>query len=395
MKTLHVIHSLNPDGGGPAHFLAQLSTLGMQPEFDMEIVSLDSPEESNGSSIACPVHALGPSSAGYGLNLRLVPWLAKHHHRFDLVIVHGIWQYSSFGTWLALAGSDTPYMVYPHGMLDPWFKQRYPVKHLKKTLYWPWSEYCVLRDAQAVLFTCEQERRLAKQSFHPYRCREIVIGHGTVAPPNHPDRQIELFYGKYPHLKGQRVLLFFGRLAEKKGLDLLLSAFADSAGSQQLHLVLAGPPSPEYKSKLDGQLSALSTEIRSRITMTGLLLDDLKWGALRSADALILPSHQENFGQSVSEALSCGVPVLLSDKVNIWREVTEAGAGLVEPDDLAGVKNLLLRWIKLEPSTRELMRRKAAECYDKHFELSKSVLRLIMIANSLRAQSGQRSRSAM
>ena len=79
--------------------------------------------------------------------------------------------------WLALEslrkqGFHTPaYFVFTHGMLDPWFKRTYPLKHLKKWLYWPWAEYRVLRDAQAVLFTCEEERILARQSFWLYKCK--------------------------------------------------------------------------------------------------------------------------------------------------------------------------------------------------------------------------------
>jgi hypothetical protein len=72
---------------------------------------------------------------------------------------------TAFATWRALHGTDIPYFVYPHGMLDPWFKRTYPLKHLKKWTYWPWADYRVLRDARAVLFTTEQERLLARQSF--------------------------------------------------------------------------------------------------------------------------------------------------------------------------------------------------------------------------------------
>ena len=76
---------------------------------------------------------------------------------FDAVIINGLWQYHSFGAWRALRGTATPYYVFPHGMLDPWFKRSFPLKHLKKWLYWPWAEYRVLRDARAVIFTCEAE----------------------------------------------------------------------------------------------------------------------------------------------------------------------------------------------------------------------------------------------
>ena len=85
------------------------------------------------------------------------------------MIVNGIWQYNSFGAWRVTPHSSTPYVVVTHGMLDPWFKRAFPFKHLKKWLFWPWADYRVLRDAAAVLFTSEEERRLATQSFWLYR----------------------------------------------------------------------------------------------------------------------------------------------------------------------------------------------------------------------------------
>ena len=81
------------------------------------------------------------------------------------MVAHGLWQYSSLGVWQALRGGGAPYFIYPHGMLDPALKSAYPLKHLKKTLYWLWAERRVLRDARAVLYTCEEERRLARSTF--------------------------------------------------------------------------------------------------------------------------------------------------------------------------------------------------------------------------------------
>ena len=90
-------------------------------------------------------------------------------------------------------------MVYTHGMLDPWFKRRYPLKHLKKLLYWPWGEYRVLREASAVLFTCEEERVLARQAFRPYRCNEVVVKYGTAGPQGEAPLELEAFYGRIPN----------------------------------------------------------------------------------------------------------------------------------------------------------------------------------------------------
>ena len=144
-----------------------------------------------------------------------VPWLRQNRARYDAVIVNGLWQYHSFGAWRALRGTATPYYVFPHGMLDPWFKRAFPLKHLKKSLYWPWADYRVLRDASAVLFTCEAEKLLAPSSFALYRAHPVVTGLGTTPPP--PDVDTTAFFGRYPDLRGKRLLLFMGRLHPKRG----------------------------------------------------------------------------------------------------------------------------------------------------------------------------------
>jgi glycosyltransferase involved in cell wall biosynthesis len=298
---------------------------------------------------------------------------------YDAVIVQGIWQYSSFGVWRALRGTATPYFVFPHGMLDPWFKRTYPAKHLKKLLYWPWAEYRVLRDAAAVLFTSEQERLLARESFSLYRCNEVVVNYGTAAPAIDLADAREDFFHAFPQLRGKRLLLFLGRLHEKKGCDLAIRAFAaarkSAAGGQPLHLVMAGPAADEkylahLKRLSQTELSAESGN--SPVTFTGMLGGSQKWGALSAADAFILPSHQENFGIAVAEALACGTPVLISKEVNIWREIEADQAGYAEDDDLFGTTRVIERWLATPEEVRAVMRGNARECFARHFEIHRA-----------------------
>lgn len=100
------------------------------------------------------------------------------------MIIHGIWHCRALATWRALRGTGIPYFVFTHVMLDPWFKCTYPLKHLKKWVYWPWDDYRVLRDATAVMVTTEQERLLARQSFWLYKSNELVLGY--TLPPRRP-----------------------------------------------------------------------------------------------------------------------------------------------------------------------------------------------------------------
>lgn len=385
MKILHVIPSINPVAGGPVEAIKQISQPLASQGCISEVACLDTPGSPWLETFPLKVYTLGPGISGYKYSKYFVPWLRENASNYDSIIVRGIWQFSSFGTWLALHNTDTPYFVYTHGMLDPWFKRTYPLKHLKKWLYWPWSEYRVLKDARAVLFTCEEERVLARQSFWLYKCNEVVVNYGTAATTEEPEAQRQLFLNQFPELRNKHLLLFLSRIHVKKGCDLLIEAFAKVAGlDDSLHLVIAGPDQTGWQAELQKQAEKLG--ITHKITWTGMLLGNIKWGALHATDALVLPSHQENFGIVVAEAMACGVPVLISNKVNIWREIVDDGAGLVANDDLSGTIELLQKWITMPPDAKQTMQQKARQCFNQRFEIHKAARSLIdaLYANGLR-----------
>ncbi len=371
MRILQIIHSLDPAAGGVTEGVNQLSATLVRRGHKVETVSLDSEDAPCLKSSPVTARGLGPSLSGYGLNLRFVKWLRERRGEYDAAIVNGLWQFHSFGTWMALRNSETPYFVYPHGMLDPWFKKKYPAKHFKKWLYWPWAEYRVLRDAQAVLFTCEEERLLARKSFWLYRCKEAVVSLGTSSPAGDPEEDKSAFFWAYPDLRGKKLALFLGRIHPKKGCDLLIASFAEVlAAHPEWHLVMAGPDQVGWKDKLTQQAQELG--IGSRITWTGMLSGELKWGALQASEIFVLPSHQENFGVAVAEALASGVPALISDKVNIWREIVGDAAGLVGPDTLEGINRMLRTYLDMPPAEMIRMRIRAKNCFTERFEIEKA-----------------------
>jgi glycosyltransferase involved in cell wall biosynthesis len=378
VKFLHVISSVAPEGGGPIEGIRQLSAVLTLQGHTIEVASLDDPEADFLKGIPLKVFALGPISNKYGFCPGFVPWLREHGKDYDAVIVNGIWQYHSFAVWRALAGTSVPYFVFTHGMLDPWFKKAYPLKHLKKWLYWPLAEYRVLRDARRVLFTCEEERLLARESFWLYRAKESVTAYGVANPPPERDELAARFLAGNPQLTGKRVALFLSRIHEKKGCDLLISAFAAVAHrDDRLHLVIAGPDQTGWVVELKGLADTLG--IAGRISWPGMLQGDLKWGAFYACELFCLPSHQENFGIVVAEALSCGKPVLISNKVNIWREIEEDGAGLVAADTLDGTIANFERWFAMTPEEQQIMREQTAKCFLCHFHIQRAAKRLLEI----------------
>jgi glycosyltransferase involved in cell wall biosynthesis len=304
----------------------------------------------------------------------------------------------------------------PHGMLDPWFQKdkSRTLKALRNSIYWHLIENSVIRDASGVLFTCDQELQLARTSFLNYKPRrEINVGYGVPDSPARSEAMDQAFYQQSPALpKDHPYLLFLSRIHPKKGVDLLIQAYAEvfrgrSPGKfekpaeiprQIPALVIAGPIESDYaremihlaESQLPGRVftSSLSSDRQSPIPyhshmhrpsihFTGMLEGDAKWGGIQLCEAFILPSHQENFGISVAEALSCSKPVLISDKVNIFQEVKEAGAGFTAGDEKEGVMKLITQWITLDMQQRHEMSRNAKLVFKEKFHFGKAGINLI------------------
>lgn len=165
------------------------------------------------------------------------------------------------------------------------------------------------------------------------------------------------------------------RIHEKKGCDLLLEAFAQVAQQDnRLHLVMAGPDQTGWAASLMKQAQQLG--IAERITWPGMLQGDDKWGAFYASEVFCLPSHQENFGIVVAEALACGKPVLISNKVNIWREIQDDSAGFVDSDTVEGTVRNLQSWLLLQPSDYVAMSERAWGCFETQFHIQRAALRL-------------------
>ena len=380
LRILHALATVNPAYGGPLEGVKQISKINASYGHRPEVVCLDAPDSPWLDKLGLKVHALGPGFTSYGYAPRLVRWLRENRKNYDVVIVNGLWSYSTFAVWLALSKTDTPYYVYTHGMLDPWFKYRYPLKHLKKWLFWPWAVFPVLRDARGVLFTCEEERKLARKSFWLYDCNEIVVSYGTPGVPDLKGDYAGLFLEKWPQLKQYRRFVFLGRVHPKKGPDIIIKTLArlQSAGLWSpflMKLVMAGPADGAYAAEL--QALALKLGVADSIVWTGMLLGDDKWGALQCAEAFVLPSHQENFGIAVAESLSVGVPVLISKSVNIWADIVADEAGTAGEDTVEGFEQQMIDWLGLAPAQVARMRRRARRCFKLRYTSKHAAISLL------------------
>jgi glycosyltransferase involved in cell wall biosynthesis len=411
-RILHVIASMNPKWGGVCQAVrTTIRGLEENSSIKNEVVSLDATDSSFQQNDPFPSHYIGPSKGPWAYSARLLPWLVENLPRFDVIIIHGLWQYHGYAVRKAVrvleskiqnSKSTIPRIyVMPHGMLDPYFQreQSRRLKALRNVIYWKLIEHKVVNQAYGMLFTCEEERLLARETFKPYQPKKVfVVGLGVEQPPAQNDAMQQVFYQACPELNGQPYLLFLSRIHPKKGVDLLIRAYAELATSFALNpqstinhpqsrfpsLVIAGPLDSAYAAEMQAlaeQLlpSTLKTEncmLAPSILFPGMLRGDAKWGAFHGCEAFILPSHQENFGIAVVEALACGKAVLISSKVNIWREIVESGAGRAEDDSIEGTMALLRWWMHVGYADHVSMTDSTRCCYADNFSIEQAAMRL-------------------
>lgn len=261
----------------------------------------------------------------------------------DVVNLHTLWSYPGTVAARACRAAGVPYILRPCGMLDQWSLGQ---KTLKKWIYAALLERQNINGAAALWFTSEGEREGARP--FNYSCGEAVIplGLAPTAYDQLPPRGS--FRALYPELSDNRLILFLGRLTPKKQTDLLVKAFAQiSKEFPDTSLVIAGPNEGTFLSELKQLAGNLG--IASRTVFTGSLREREVQAALTDAEVFVLPSLHENFGVSVIEAMACGVPVILSDLVNLAEPVREAKAGLTITPDEASLASAL-RTILSDPA---------------------------------------------
>jgi glycosyltransferase involved in cell wall biosynthesis len=394
MKILHIIASVDPRGGGPIEGVFSSSRVWLQNGHERHIVCLDPPDAPWVGLAPVTTFALGIggrwySSARrlfpalrYGYSPHLVPWLRRFAGNYDAVVINGLWNYASFGAWRALRGGKVPYFVFTHGMLDPWFNQAYPFKTRLKSIFWKLFEHRVLRDAHGVLFTCEEERQLAATSFAPYSAKEYVVGYGTNDVSGDDEVQRTAFYDHLPAARGRKLILFLSRIHPKKGVDLLISAFARHAAQfPEFDLVIAGPDQSGWGTTLRQSIEALG--LGERVHWPGMLAGDIKWGAFRSSTFFALPSHQENFGIVVAEAMAVGKPVLITNIVNIWREIQGDRAGLVVDDTLESISLGICLMCKMPPIQLSEMGANGRACFLQRYDLKENAMHLLTLLDGI------------
>jgi len=262
-----------------------------------------------------------------GTSFALARALGEALPRADIVHLHSLYLFHTWATARLCRRHGVPYLLRPNGTLDPFLWKRH---RGRKAVIEALFQNRVLRQAAALHYTAEEEMHLAE----PYAqgARGIVVPNGLDLEQYATLPPAGSFRARHPEIGERRIVLFLSRLNFKKGLDVLVPAFAQAAKRHaDLHLVIAGPDDG-MEAATRGWIAAEG--IGERTTLAGMLDHEAKLAAFRDAAVFVLPSYSENFGIAIVEAMACGVPVAISDKVNIWREVEQARAGLVGPPDV-------------------------------------------------------------
>ncbi|MEH6307507.1 glycosyltransferase [Olivibacter sp. CPCC 100613] len=376
-RILHIISTMDPKAGGVSQAVKTMVKGLTFHNISSVIVSLDDAEIRK-DYVGFDLIPIGKGATSWNYHSKLISWLKDNITAYENVIVHGLWQFQCYAILKSMpAASGTKIYVMPHGMLDPYFQKSAgrKLKAIRNQLIWSLIENRLINKAEGLLFTCETEKVLAHETFSGYKPRkELVVGLGVEKDVEENASMADEFREAFPQIRSKGYLLFISRIHPKKGLDLLVSAYLKLKKSMAHlpQLIIAGPG---LESTFGQEIQALVNE-SSDIIFTGMLTGRFKWGAFHGCGAFVLPSHQENFGIAVVEALSCQRPVLISNQVNIWREIELEGGGLVAEDSIEGVTALLSKWVALDEVNKREMGRNAEKTFHKYFTVGIAAKRL-------------------
>ena len=373
---LHVVPYYHPNSGGPPVVVQRLLEEMSGDDIRSHVITTDACAPTGDNEWISRIPHGELITVVRDAKLGEFAWHASIQKTVDravqdarLVAIHGLWSWPNLAAMNASRRHGTPYVIMPHGMLDPNSLAR---GRFKKQLYGRLIEWPKLRNASAMVYTNAPEQELAESSVP-----NLPTGHiaplGTDWPPDTRQQLASEFRARFPQTIGKDCVVFLGRLHPKKGLDLLLPAWRNIVSRHpNACLIIAGKGETKYESKIREQIA--SNEIDDSVLMAGMLNGRDKWGALAASTLFVLPSYQENFGLAVVESLASGTPVVISKRVNIWNPLQEAGAAAIcdlQPNSISETTCTLLN----EPDAISSMARAGKACVADNFDWRKTANR--------------------
>lgn len=335
MKVLHIIPALGNVYGGPSKSVLELVETIVDLGVSCDLVTtnangnqiLDVPLQTWIINKCCRIQYFPYCDVfDYKLTWSLSKWLFQHVSDYDLVHTNAIFSYPVLPAYWSCQWQGVPYVITPHGMLEPW---ALAYKSWKKQLYLKLLEKPAFKNASALQVLAPSEAEKIK----PLGIKTPFVYIPNGINPNEFDVSVdvELFYQKFPETRNKKLILFLGRIDPKKGLDLLASAFARVCEQfPQTHLIIAGPDNIGFLSTAQNYFQRMGCS--QAITFTGMLTGSLKHSALAAADIFVAPSYSEGFSISVLEGMISGLPCVITTGCNFPEAAMVEAAYVVEPD---------------------------------------------------------------
>jgi glycosyltransferase involved in cell wall biosynthesis len=243
----------------------------------------------------------------------------------DCVHLHTLWHPLNVITRRACHRHGRKYALMPHGMLDPYSLRQ---KRWRKVAYLAAIERRNLQCASRVIFTTPLEQQAALQGNTWLTPGEVVPLGADFPNSGSHESLAAAFIRLFPQVTDRRCLLFLGRIHQKKGIELIIGALGKLiVRYPELLFIVAGTGERSYVDSINQLIHQKGLE--NHVLFTGMLVDEIKWGAFACAEVFVLPSKQENFAISMAEAMHMALPVIVSEKVNSWPFVKMANCGFV------------------------------------------------------------------
>lgn len=294
----------------------------------------------------------------------------------DIVHIHSLYMFHTAVTALYCKKFQISYVIRPHGSLDPFIYKRH---RFRKKIVEILFQDRIIRRASGIHFITEEEKILAAK--HTFGAPGFVVPLGLDIDEYSCIPSKGKLFSRFPELNGKKIILFLGRINFVKGLDILVNAFTAVARERDdVHMLIAGPDDSDYGKKVSAWLR--KGNVSTRTTFAGMLQGEEKLEAFHISSIFVLPSYSENFGIAVLEAMACGLPVIVSDKVNLWPDVVEANAGEVAPCDAEHFSRKILDILNDEESAQR-MGMNGMELVRKKFSWGEIASRLVAMYSSL------------
>jgi glycosyltransferase involved in cell wall biosynthesis len=293
-------------------------------------------------------------------------FLLKHIKDYDLAYISPIWTFTVLAGSIACKLNKIPYIFAPHGSL---YEETIKIKSywIKKIYYFLFAKWCI-ENANLIHYTTEDEKEKVTR-YLGIKNKSLIIPNG-IDLDNYKDLdKIKDFKNYFPELEEKKYILFMGRISKKKGLNLLISAFKMILKDfPDFYLVIAGPDNEGYKKEVEKIIK--KNDIEEKVIFTGMLEGEKILSAYKSAELFVLPSYSENFGMVVPEAMMCETPVIISNRVGIYKEVLEYNAGIVTNLSVGDISSGMLKVLEY-PSLKSKIISNAGRLVKEKYDIDK------------------------